>query len=221
MKENAVSDFDTLLSQNELEILNALDSPFRIQAFLDDTPYSAEDANRSPVRVLRERTAHCLDGALFAAAILRRIGHPPLILDLLPEPGQDDDHVLAVFRIDSHFGAIAKSNFTGLRFREPIFRTLRELILSYFEAFFNVNGEKTLRAYSRLMDLRRYDRFDWLTSDRGVDIIEKQLYKRKRIPLVDRRMIDQFSPVDQITYRAGMLVVNQAGLYKPKRAPEL
>jgi hypothetical protein len=221
MSDKVISDFDMLLTPEEREILDSLDTPFRIQAFLDETPYSAEDANRSPVRVLRERTAHCLDGALFAAAMLRRIGHPPLILDLLPEPRQDDDHVLAIFRSDAHFGAVAKSNFTGLRFREPIYRNLRELVLSYFEAFFNVYGQKTLRAYSRLMDLRHYDRFDWLTTDHGVDIIEKRLYSRKRIPLVDRRMVAQFSLVDEITYRAGMLVVNQAGLYKPERASEL
>lgn len=109
-----------------------LSNPSRIQAFLDELAYSTEPIYRCPLRVLRERTAHCFDGALFAAAALRCLGYPPLIVDLLPN-GRDDDHLLALYRVDGHWGAVAKSNFVGLRFREPIHRTLRELALSYFE----------------------------------------------------------------------------------------
>ena len=112
-------------------------TPRKIQDFLDTVAYEPEYFNRSPLRVLRERRGHCLDGAIFAAAALRRLGHPPLVLDLIPEPLMDDDHVLAVFRKNDAFGAVAKSNFTGLRYREPVFRTLRELIMSYFEDYFN------------------------------------------------------------------------------------
>ena len=107
--------------------------PWRIQRLLDAMDYDVDGAGcRSPRRVLRERRVQCMDGALFAAAALRLQGHRPLLLDL--EAVQDDDHVLAVFRVGGGWGAIARSNYSGLRYREPIHRTLRELALSYFES---------------------------------------------------------------------------------------
>jgi hypothetical protein len=141
------------LGADALHQFQSMDTPQKIQAFLDSIPYSPDDLNRTRLEVLHDRTAHCLDGALFAAAALRRIGHPALVVDLLPEPGLDDDHMLAVYRVDGLMGAIAKSNFAGLRFREAIHRSVRELTLSYFEDFFNVNGVKTLRAYTAPIDL--------------------------------------------------------------------
>jgi hypothetical protein len=130
-----MSDFDARLDEEQRELLSKLDTPIEIQAFLDSIPYSAEDANRCPLSVLRDRQAHCLDGALFAAAALRRLGHAPVLVDLLPEPGTDDDHVLAIIKQDGCFGALAKSNFTGLRYRETVYDTMRELVMSYFEFF--------------------------------------------------------------------------------------
>ena len=112
--------------------------------------------------VLRERMANCFDGAVFAAAMLSRLGHPPLILDMLPN-GRDDDHVLAVYKRDGHWGAVAKSNFAGLRFREPVYRTVRELVMSYFEQYYNVDREKTLRAYTRPLNLQVFDKYQWMT----------------------------------------------------------
>ena len=133
------------LSPEQEETLAALTSPERIQAYLDSLQYPSGPENRCPGRVMAEEKAHCLDGALFAAFALRRLGHPPLIVDLLPEPGTDDDHVLAIFRCGKGLGALAKSNFTGLRLREPVYRSLRELVMSYFDFYFNVEGVKTLR----------------------------------------------------------------------------
>ena len=133
-----------------------LDSPVAIQAFLDAIPYSAEEVYRSPASVLRDRMGHCFDGALFAAAALRRLGHPPRIVDMIAV--RDDDHILAVYKRFGCWGAVAKSNYVGLRFREPIYRSLRELVLSYFELFYNVAGEKTLRAYTVPLDLSGFDR---------------------------------------------------------------
>ncbi|MBN1220040.1 MAG: hypothetical protein JXM69_14025 [Anaerolineae bacterium] len=209
--------FEDYLDQPQRELFARLNSPAQIQAFLDETLYSAEDANRCPVRVLQERVAHCLDGALFAAAALRRIGYPPLIIDMLPDPGQDDDHVLAIYRREGFWGAVAKSNFVGLRFREAIYRSLRELVLSYFEDFYNVNGEKTLQSYTRPLNLERYDRVGWMWRDEGVDIIEQRLGKLKRIELVSQAMVSHFVMVDKLSYKAGMLGVNEAGLYQPRR----
>jgi hypothetical protein len=151
------------LDRQQLDLLSGLTSPERIQALLDSIAYSAEDINRCPLRVLQDRTAHCYDGAFLAAAALRRIGYPPIVVDMMPEPRRDDDHLLAIFRRNGLFGALAKSNFVGLRYREPIYRNLRELVLSYFEDYFNVDGEKTLRVGRFDLLLKVKDR--WVVLD--------------------------------------------------------
>ena len=208
------SPFKVRLTSEQRGAWQSLTSPANIQAFLDSIPYSSEDANRSPLRVLQERQAHCLDGGLFAAAALRQLGHPPLIVDLLPEPGTDDDHVLAIFRRNGCFGAVAKSNYAGLRYREPIYRSLRDLVMSYFEVYFNVRREKTLRSYTVPLDLATYDAMDWLTNDAAADAIEKRLPQLRRTPLLTPAMIAELSPVDQRSYEAGMFGTNLDGLYK-------
>src|SRR6185436_11133030 len=139
---------DVGLTRREAGFLSRLTPPWRIQKFLDGLDYDvAGAACRSPRRVLRERTVQCMDGAMFAAAALRLQGRRPLIVDL--EGVFDTDHVLAVFREDGGWGAIARSNFAGLRYREPIHATVRDLARSYVEAYFNLRREKTLRRYSR------------------------------------------------------------------------
>src|ERR1035438_1953757 len=144
----------------ELRVFYRLRTPHQIQRFLDeDLAYNKEPDGLtcySPRLVLRKRMAHCMEGAMFAAAALRMLGHPPLLLDL--ESVHDDDHVLAVYRSRGHWGAVAKSNYSGLRSREPVYRSLRELVMSYFEHYFNLRREKTLRHYSRPVNLRRFDR---------------------------------------------------------------
>ena len=210
------SPFKVRLTSEQRSAWQGLTSPASIQAFLDSIPYSAEDANRSPLRVLQERQAHCLDGGLFAAAALRQLGYPPLIVDLLPEPGTDDDHVLAIYRRNGCFGAVAKSNFAGLRYREPIYRSLRNLVMSYFEAYFNVRMEKTLRSYTVPLDLTTYDPMDWLANDAAADAIEMRLPQLRRTNLLTPAMIGELSPVDRRSYEAGMLGTNVDGLYRLK-----
>lgn len=192
--------------------LARLSSPARIQAFLDGIPYSADPFYRAPRRVLRERIAHCFDGAMFAAAALRRLGHRPLLVDL--RAVRDDDHILAVFRSNGHLGALGKSNFVGLRFREPIFRSLRELILSYFEAYYNVAGEKTLRWYSRPLDLAAFDRLEWEVRDEAMEAVAERLDAIRHFRLLTPAQVRALSRMDRRSYRAGMLGVNRAGLYK-------
>lgn len=204
------------LTGEQRQILRGLDTPRKIQDYLDATPYSPEYANRCPLEVMNDRLAHCLDGGLFAAAALRRIGYPPLLVDMFPEPGMDDDHVLAIFQQNGRFGAVAKSNFVGLRYREPVYRGLRELVMTYFEQFFNINGVKTLRTYTRPLDLARFDRLGWEFTRRGADAIEKALLARKRIPLVTPAMTAALSPADELAYKAGLMVANWDGLYKPQ-----
>ena len=160
------------LNQHQRDCFLSLDTPEKIQGHLDTIQYSAEDANRSTLSVLRDKKAHCLDGGLFAAAALKRIGYPPLIIDLLPDPGKDDDHVLAIYKKNQCWGAMAKSNYVGLRYREPVYRSLRELVMTYFDVFYNVFGEKTLRYYTRPINLKRFDRLNWEWDDKGVDAVE-------------------------------------------------
>jgi hypothetical protein len=213
MTSKVLEDF---LDEQQKDLLAGLTSPAKIQAFLDATPYSASDENRCPLRVMQDRLAHCLDGGLFAAAALHRLGFPPLIVDLLPEPKVDDDHVLAIFKSHGCYGAVAKSNFSGLRFREPVYRNLRELVMSYFEDFFNVDGLKTLRGYARPLHLASYDRMEWEVNDRAADAVEKRLKKLRPIPVLAHGMAGELSPADALSYQAGTLGTNPAGLYKPK-----
>jgi len=203
-------------TSDQLATWRSLDTPRKIQDFLDSTAYSPEYDNRCPASVMRDRRAHCLDGAIFGAAALRRLGFRPLVVDMFPDPGMDDDHVLAVFSLNGRLGACAKSNFIGLRYREPVYRDLRELLMAYFEQFYNVDGVKTLRTHTRLVDLARYDALDWEWSDRGADGIEKLLLSRKRYALVTPEMTANLSPVDELNYKAGLLAANFDGLYKPK-----
>ena len=212
----AVLRFNQSLTPQEVDLMDNLRTPAQVQALLDDTCYPSGDENRSPLEVLRQRRAHCLDGGLFAAAALRRIGFPPLIVDLQPDPGMDDDHVLAVYQIDSCWGALAKSNYSGLRFREPVYRTLRELVMSYFEDFFNVHGVKTLRYYTRPINLKKLDRVDWMNSSAGVDWIEVYLKSVKRVPLLTTAQAALLNPMDQRSISAGTLGINPAGTYQPK-----
>ena len=195
------------LSAPEWKTLRRLNTPEKIQRFLDhDVAYNKErggDTIRSPRRVLRDRTAHCLEGALFGAAALRANGLPPLLLDL--EAVRDDDHVLAIFRQRGHWGAIAKSNYSGLRFREPVYRTLRELAISYFEDYYNLAGEKTLRAYSRPVNLRRFDRIDWMTAEEDLWAISEYLFAIPHRPLLSSAVRHHLNRIDDRLYRAGML----------------
>ncbi len=199
-------------TRGERAFLRRLSTPMRIQEWLDGLPYRAEDRAASPRNVMAERRAHCYDGALFAAAALRQLGHPPLLLDM--RAVRDDDHVLAVFRSHGCFGAVAKSNFVGLRFREPIYRTLRELVLGYFEDYFNAGGEKTLRAYSGLLHLRQFDRLRWMFADDHLQYISDRLDALRHRRVLSRRMEQDLHEVDPRSLRAGMLGTVKAGLYK-------
>jgi len=205
-------EFDRMLNSEERAIVNGLTSPAGVQAFLDSIPYSTDEFYRCPLRVLRDRTAHCFDGAMFAAAALRRIGYPPLILDMLSN-GRDDEHLLALFKDRGCWGAVAKSNFVGLRFREPVYRTIRELVMSYFEQYYNLEREKTLRGYTGPLNLKRFDRLNWMTADETMDLIARRTEEIRRVMLIDAEMEKRLSPVDERSYQAGMIGADPNGIY--------
>lgn len=193
-------------NSSERAVLSRLNKPAKIQLFLDDLAYNKERGGAtclSPRRVLELGTAHCMEGALFGAAALRMLGHPPLLMDL--EAVRDDDHVLAIFRERGGWGALAKSNYAGLRFREPVYRTLRELAISYFEHYFNLSGQKTLRRYSRPVNLKRFDRIGWMTSQEDVWAIPEYLVEIPHTPILTPEQERALSRVDQRLMAAGQV----------------
>jgi hypothetical protein len=198
-------------TRSELAALRPLTTPGRIQAFVDALAYRSEDAPACPRRVLAERRAHCYDGALLAAAALRRIGHRPLLVDL--QADRDDDHVLAVYRVRGAWGAVAKSNFAGLRFREPVHRSVRELVLTYFDDYFNLRGERTLRRYSVPFDLSRFDALGWTFRDDVLPGIAGWLDASRHHRLLSPAQERGLGRVDRRSMAAGMVGTDMAGVH--------
>lgn len=196
-----------LLNSREQKILRSLDSPAAIQRFLDrEIAYNMEPSGHtcySPRMVLRKRVAHCMEGALVAAVALSGLGHPPLVVDM--EAVRDSDHVIAVYRLRGCWGAVGKSDYSGLRSREPVYRSLRELVMSYFEHYYNPRGEKTLRTYSRPVNLRRFHRIDWVTREGDVWEIPNYLCCIPHTQILARGMERRIARMDRRLYHAGRL----------------
>lgn len=208
--------FTRSLTPPERKLVSGLTTPFKVQAFLDGVPYSGEERYRCPLTFLRERAGHCFDGAVFAALMLSRLGDPPRIVDLLPNE-RDDDHIVAVYKRGGRWGAVAKSNFSGLRFREPVYGSLRELVMSYFADYYNSAGEKTLQAYTVPLNLTAFDPYAWTTKDETMDRIADRLGRIRNFKILTPRMARALSPMDRRAYQAGMLGVNADGLYQPAK----
>jgi transglutaminase superfamily protein len=190
----------------ERKILRRLTHPARIQRFLDEEiGYNQEPRGYtcySPRMVLREGVAHCMEGAALAALALRHLGYPALLVDL--EAVRDSDHVLAVYRAHGHWGAVAKSDYTGLRSREPVYKTVRELALSYFEGYYNPKGEKTLRAFSKPVNLARFDRgISWMTTFDEIWAIPEHLCEIPHTTILTQPMEKQLARTDRRLYDAG------------------
>ncbi|MBI4611980.1 MAG: hypothetical protein HY720_00050 [Planctomycetes bacterium] len=212
-RRRARTDRDTPWNPAERRLLARLRSPEAIQAFLDGIPYNDEKTCRSPRRVMRDKKAHCFEGALFAAAALAQIGHPPVLLDL--GAVRDDDHVLAIFRQKGAYGALGKSNFTGLRYRAPVYRSLRELAMSYFDDYFNTLGERTLRSYSRRFRLTERVHSGWRTAEEDLDDIGDRLTAQRHFPLLAPGAARTLARVDPRLLESGLLGANAKGLYRP------
>ncbi|MDD5091115.1 MAG: hypothetical protein PHQ23_09380 [Candidatus Wallbacteria bacterium] len=196
----------------ELDFLSSLKCPHDIQLFLNSIPYNVEPVCKSPLRVLREKSAHCFEGAIFAACCLRFLGQQPRLVDL--GAFNDDDHVLSVFKQNGRFGAVAKSNTTVLRFREPVYLTLRELAMSYFEGYFNTLGFKTLRRFSYPLDLSAFDEKGWMTSEEDLEFIAEGFKTVKYRELLSKDMIRDLAPADPDLIKAGFSCSVEDGLYR-------
>jgi hypothetical protein len=200
---NPIQEYENRLPDPLRAVFTGLKTPPDIQAYLDSLPYRAEDLDRSPLRVMTDGQCHCLDGGLFAALALWKNGFPPLLIDLVPDPGRDDDHVLALYRIDGLWGAIAKSNYPNLRFREPVYRNLRELAMSYFEHFYNLDRCKTLRGYTRPFRLDGIEDASWMWDEEAVRKVTKRFYSQRSIPLISAVSAARLSIADERSYTSG------------------
>jgi hypothetical protein len=204
-----IDEFESRLPAKLRRKFNQLDSPFAIQEYLDDMPYIGDERDRSPLNVMLDRRGHCLDGGFLAALCLWRIGFKPLLLDIVPDPGVDEDHVLALYQIEGRWGALAKSNYVNLGFREPVYKSMRELVMTYFEHYVSIHQEKTLRGYTRPFDASRYTRLNWAWDEDGANVIyHKHFYGRKAIPLITRSMAERLSRVTDRVYAAETLHTN-------------
>jgi hypothetical protein len=202
-------------TKEEAKFLRTLDNPDKVQAFLDSIDYNPNYECRSPRWVIKKRSAHCFEGALFAAAALQFIGYKPLIVDM--KAVNDDDHVIAIFREDGYWGAVAKSNFTSLRYREPVYRSLRELVMSYFDFFFNVEGFKSLRSYSLPLNLKMFEQRKWATTDEDLEYIGDKIESLHHFPVVNDNMTAKLFKASESMLRAGLLGSKPEGLFKPKK----
>lgn len=202
-------------------VLEKFKKPHDIQLYLNNLKYNPKAECGSPEMVIKKKKAHCTEGVFFAAAALRYLGYEPLVLYLLASRN-DDDHFIALFRKNGRWGAVSKSNFTVLRYREPVYKTVRELAMSYFDMFFNSLGRKTMRAYAVPVNLRRFDGYHWMTTHEDIGFISDYFDKIKHNEILNTKMIHSLSPVDKDLVKAGMLGSNKAGLFKAKkkRPPE-
>jgi hypothetical protein len=203
------------LTEEEKKTFSRLNTYLKIQDFLEGIDYNLEeqgDTFYSPRLVLRERRANCIEGAIFAAACLHYNGQPPLLGQLIGNHQKDDDHVLALFRADGLWGAMSKTKYPALGFREPIFRTMREMALSYFENYFSYEGEKSLIGYTKPVNLRLFDRRGWVTDNKNVEYIADYLVGLKTIRLLSLKAEGKLRPVAPLMKEAGEIWVNKKGV---------
>ncbi len=196
------------LSKEEERILRQLNKPWKIQDYLCSLKVNPEKNGEtclSPRRVLREQHAHCMEGAMLAAVALWMHGEKPLVMDLKTGNG-DDDHILTIFQYKGCWGAITKTNHAVLRYRDPIYKTLRELALSYFHEYFLDNGRKTLRSYSDPFDFSKLPDTDWITSEKDLWHIPDAIDKSPHHALLTKDQITKLRKADPIERRVGKIV---------------
>jgi hypothetical protein len=204
-----LTEFQSRLPADLRQKFLSLKTPFATQEYLDSLTYIGEERDRSPLNVMLDGQSHCLDGGFLAALALWRIGFKPLLIDIVPDPGKDDDHVLALYQIDGRWGAVAKTNYVFLGFREPVYKNLRELIMTYFEHYVSIHQEKVLRGYTRPLDASHYTHLNWAWDEAGANqLYHKHFYGRKTIPLITEQMAKGLSPVTDRTYAAEIMHTN-------------
>jgi hypothetical protein len=196
-------------TKDEITFFRKLNSPQKIQDCLNSLKFNFREDGvfSSPRVIIKSKTADCLEGALFASAVLEFHGEKPLVLDLRSSKKPFDyDHIVAVFKKDGYFGAISKTNHAVLRYREPVYKTVRELVMSYFHEYFLNDGKKTLREYSDVFDLNKLNHLDWRTTEKNLWEIHEVLDKIKHYSILTPKQVKNLRKADKIEIRAGKLV---------------
>ena len=190
-------------------VYKKLTTPGKIQDFINSIPANFElqgETNMSPRKVLENNTAHCMEGAMLAASIFRYHGRSPLIMDLRAKR-PDDDHVVALFKVGNYFGALSKTNHAVLRYREPIYGSLRELVISYFHEYFdNATGKKNLREYSIAVDLSKFDKLEWETTDKDLWGIVEAVDETRHYNIITKVQERLLRKAEAIEVQAGQII---------------
>jgi hypothetical protein len=197
----------------EKRFLKSLSTPEKIQSYVDSLIYNPEEASLSPRYVMLSGDGHCLEGALLAAAALEFQGHPPMLVDF--QAHDDDHHVITVYKTRSGWGSIGKSNTTLLAGRFPFYRNIRELVMSYFDFYFNVKGRPSLYAYSEPINLRHFNHLNWRTSDENLVDLGKSLSDFPHYELLSIRELKCLPSVPKRIVDACLLGANPDGLFRP------
>lgn len=196
-----------MLTKEEEKILRKLNTPKKIQDFLNRLKINFEDKGEtcmSPRRVLIEKKAHCIEGALLAYLCLKLAGKKAWLVDL-KTTREDFEHVICVFKEQGKYGAITKTNHYCLRYREPVYKNIRELVMSYFHEYFDDKGKKTLRKYSVPVTLSRFG-WKWVTEEKELWKIHDWLDKIKHFPILTRKQIRGLRKADKIEIKVGKIV---------------
>lgn len=195
----------------ERRILAALRTPAHIQRFLDELPYDEKGGAASPRVVMRNGKAQCYSGVLFACAALRELGHPPLLMWI--DAVTDDGHCLALYQSGGLWGSIAKSNYTTLRSREPVYSYLA-LGLSYFDGYFNPYGKRTMRGFTVPVELEKFEPRHWRFSEGPLLYIDHAIDTAPRAWVLPRGRVKQVSRVSEHLRKAGLLGARSEGLWR-------
>lgn len=207
------------LTRSELRTLRRLSTPSKVQDFLNALPYNFEpngDTCQSPRTVLRRRTAHCIEGAMLAGLAFRLHGRPALVLDL-EATANDDAHVIALFRKRGLWGAVSKTNHAVLRFRDPVYRSIRELVMSYFHEYTDNNGRKTLRSFSRPVNLSRFDTRGWMTAAEDVFYVAEYIANAPHTRLLRAGQSPRLRGIDAIEHETGSIMEYKKPAQKRQR----
>ncbi len=202
-------------SSVEHRVFRALKSPALIQNVVDTFTYNTDNKTRSPRGVMQTKRAHCFDGAIFAAAAIEYHGGKPILIDLRAND-DDDDHILAIFTRNGLYGSIGQSNYTSGRYRDPVFRSIRELVMSYFCTYFNLAGRKTLREYSGIFDLAKVRDIDWRFTDEDLSPLGDRIDSIRHYTCIPHRHERELSIADMRTFKAETLFLDKKGAFKVK-----
>ncbi|MFP5384946.1 MAG: hypothetical protein ACLGHN_02620 [Bacteriovoracia bacterium] len=197
---------------SEVKFLRSLNTPGKIQSYLDALIYNPEDAALSPRYVMLSGDGHCFEGCLLAAAALELQGHPPLLVDLLGH--HDDDHVICVYKTRSGWGSLGKSNTTLLRGRNPVFKNIHELVMSYFPFYFNTKGQPSLYGYSEPINLNKFNSWNWRWSDENLEDMGKNFCDIPHFEILSKKELSKLPRVSQSLMDACFLGADKNGLYK-------